>query len=370
MGGASTSLLRAALLCLAAMPAFAAEVIDPAAARRAIAEPTVVATDASLSALAESGRTSDLALQVRRISIDRTLEPVAREWLLDRGLHALARQQPTAEARTVVQQLAGRPPEVFGRIDPDHGDHATPLYDTGATARFVLRAWRRSDARAAAEADLAAGRTQFVERFAVNPSGPQRQGIVEAIELAPLAQLSVQRNAAAAAMSAGMRVDEVALLLARRLADVELASLVIGHADARVALDALRLLPAVLDSQSAFRMLAEASRRADIASAAMLAIGPVARQDAIARSFLFERIDDPELGASAATALASIDDPAIAAEIGRRLSTTSSDIARRHFVLALQLDGGSAARDELGRFVASQQGSAQLRSEVRRWLDR
>jgi hypothetical protein len=204
----------------------------------------------------------------------------------------------------------------------------------------------------------------------VTPSGPQRQGIVEAIELAPLAQLSAQRNAAAAAMSSGMRVDEVALLLARRLADVELASLVIGHADARVALDALRLLPGVLDSQSAFRLLTEASRRADIASAAMLAIGPFARQDAIARSFLIERIDDPELGASAATALSSIDDPAIAAEIGRRLRTTSSDIARRHFVLALQLDGGSAARDELGRFVAARQGSAQLRSEVRQWLDR
>jgi hypothetical protein len=370
MGGASTSLLRAALLCLAVMPVFAAQLIDPAAARRAIAEPSVVAIGASLSTLAESGRTSELALQVRRISIDRTLEPVAREWLLDRGLHALARQQPTPEARTVVQQLAGRPPEVFGRADPDHGDQATPLYDTGATARFVLRAWQRSDARAAAEADLAAGRTQLIERFAATPSGPLRQGIVEAIEFAPPAQLAPQRNAAAAAMSAGERVDEIALVLARRLADVELASLLIGHADARVALDALRLLPAVLDSQSAFRQLAEASRRADIASAAILAIGPLARQDAAARSFLFERIDDPGLGASAATALASIDDPAIAADIGRRLHSTSSDIARRHLVLALLLDGGSAARDELGRFVATQQGSAQLRSEVRRWLDR
>jgi len=370
MGGASTSLLRAALLCLAVMPAFAAQVIDPAAARRAIAEPTVAAAGATLSALAESGRTSELALQVRRISIDRTLEPVAREWLLDRGLHALARLQPTPEARAVVQLLAGRPPEVFGRIDPDHGDHATPLYDTGATARFVLRAWQRSDARAAAEADLTAGRTQLIERFAASPGGPEREGIIEAIEHAPPARLAVQRNAAAAAMSTGARVDEVALLLARRLADVELASLVIGHADARVALDALRLLPSVMDSQSAFRLLAEASRRADIASAAMLAIGRVARQDATARSFLFEQIDDPELGASAATALSSIDDPAIAAEIGRRLRTTSSDTARRHFVLALQLDGGSAARDELGRFIATRQGSAQLRSEVRQWLDR
>lgn len=370
MGGTTTVLWRMALLCLTAMPALSAQVVDPATARRAIAEPAVVAADAALSALAESGRTAELALQVQRISIDRTLAPVAREWLLDRGLHALARRDPAPEVRAIVQQLASRPPEVFGRIDPDQGDRVTPLYDTGATARFVLRAWQRSEARAAAAADLAAGRTELIERFAAAAGGPVREGIVEAFELAPPARLAVQRNTVAAAMSAGIRADEIALVLARRLADFELAALVIGHADTPVALEALRLLPAAFDSQSAFRLLAEASRRADIASAATLAIGRAARHDATARSFLFEQMDDPDLGASAAAAIAAIGDPASAAEIGRRLRSASSEMVRRHLVLALQLDGGTAARDELERFAATGRGSRQLRSELRLWLDR
>ncbi len=370
MGGISISYWRAAVLCLAALPAFAAQIVDPAAARRALADPAVTTQNATLSALADAGRTSALAQQLQRISSDRTLQPIAREWLLDRGLHALARLAATPEARTVVQRLSGRSPEVFGRIDPDHGDNATPLYDTGATARFVLRAWLRSEARATAAAELAARGTGLIQRYAASASAPQREGIVQAFEAAPTADLAAQRSAVIAAMSAGARADEIALVLARRLADAELASLVIGHADARVALDALRFLPTTFDSQSAFRLLAEASRRADIASAATLAIGGLARHDATARAFLFEQIQDPELGASAATALAGVGDPAIPAEIGRRLRTAPTETSRRLHVLALQLDGGPAALSELSRFVATRRGSAQLRTEVRQWLER
>lgn len=374
MGGIPRGLRRIALLCLAAVPAFAAQVVDPAAARRATLEAVVVALDADLSSLAAAGHATELALRVQRISTDRALEPVAREWLLDRGLHDLARLAPTREARAVVQQLALRRPEVFTRADPDHGERVTPFYDTGATARFVLRAWERATARAQAEADLATGRTGVIERFAARAdtagSDALREGIIEAVEAAPLAQLAVQRAAVAGAMSAGRRADELALVLARRLADAELATLLIGHADARVALDAIRALPAAFDTQTALGLLADASRRAEIASAATLAIGALAAQDGAARSFLYGKVDDAELGPSAAAALASIGDPAVAAEIGRRLRTTSLESSRRLFVLALKLDGGTAAREELRQFAATRQGSAQLRAEVQQWLER
>jgi hypothetical protein len=171
-------------------------------------------------------------------------------------------------------------------------------------------------------------------------------------------------------MSAGRRADELALVLARRLADAEIATLLIGHADARVALDAIRALPAAFDTQTALGLLADASRRAEIASAATLAIGALAAQDGAARSFLYGKVDDAELGPSAAAALASIGDPAVAAEIGRRLRTTSLESSRRLFVLALKLDGGTAAREELRQFAATRQGSAQLRAEVQQWLER
>jgi len=373
MGGVPTAILTAGLL-LAALPAFAAQVIDAGVASRATQEPSVVATASNLTSLAADGRVSELALRVQRISTDRTLEPAAREWLLDRGLHELARLAPMPAARTVVQQLAGRRPEVFTRLDPDHGDRATPLYDTGATARFVLRAWLRAEARAQTEADLAAGRTAQIERFAARASAdvqdPERAGIVMAFEAAPRAQLAAQRNAAAAIMAAGGRADEIALVLARRLVDAELATLVIGHAEPRIALGAVRSLTSAFDSHIALGLLQDASRRADIASAALLAIGELASHDAAARTILFEQIADPGNGPSAAAALASVGDPAIAVEIGRRLRVTTADQPRRLHVLALKLDASPVARDELRRFLATGQGSAQLRSDVQQWLER
>jgi hypothetical protein len=374
MGRTPQAVYRAALLCLAAVPAFAAQVLDPAAARRATMEPAVIAADTHLSALAASGQVSELSLRIQRISTDRTLAPAAREWLLDRGLHQLAALVPTAEAHAIVQQLAGRRPEVFTLVDPDHGDRATPLYDTGATARFVLRAWERRAARLQAETDLAAGRTAVLARFAARSApgarDPAREGIAEAFAAAPRSQLVTQRNAIHAALSAGERVDELALLLAGRLADTELARLVVDHAEAPVALAALRSLPSVLDPPTAREFLVHASRRAEIASAATLAIGRLANHDGAARAFLYEQMDDPILGPSAAAALASIGDPAVASELGRRLRAAPSEPSRRMHVLALRLDGSPAAREELRRFAAAKQGSAQLRQEVEQWLER
>jgi hypothetical protein len=373
MGGTPAAILTASLL-LAALPAFTAQVMDVGAVRRATQEPTVVATDSKLTALAADGRVSELALRLQRVSTDRTLEPAAREWLLDRGLHELARLAPTPAARSVVEQLVGRRPEVFARVDPDHGDRAVPLYDTGATARFVLRAWQRAQARAQAEADLAAGRTAISERFAARVSAdiqdPERAGIVEAFEAAPRAQLAVQRNAIAATMATGGHADEIALVLARRLVDADLAKLIIGHAEPRIALGAVRSLTATFDPQTALGLLQDASRRADIASAALLAIGTLARHDHPARTILLEQIVDPLNGPSAAAALASVGDPAIAAEIGRRLRASTTDQPRRLHVLALKLDASPAARDELRRFLAARQGSAKLRSDVLQWLER
>lgn len=374
MGRTPQAIYRAALLCLAAVPAFAAQVLDPAAARRATLEPAVIAADTHLAALAAAGQVTELSLRIQRIATDRTLAAAAREWLLDRGLHQLATLVPTAEARAIVQQLAGRRPEVLTLVDPDHGDRATPLYDTGATARFVLRAWERQAARRQAEAELAAGRSAAIGRFAGRSApgahDPVRAGIAEAFASAPRAQLAGQRVAVAAALVAGERVDPLALVLAERLADPELARLVIDHAEAAIALDAMRSLPSVLDPTAMLGLLLHASRRAEIASAAVLEIGRLAVDDGGARSFLYEQLADPALGPSAAAALAAIGDPAVAAELGRRLRAAPSEQSRRLHVLALRLDASPAAHEELRRFAAAQQGSAQLRQEVQQWLER
>ena len=112
------------------------------------------------------------------------------------------------------------------------------------------------------------------------------------------------------------------------------------------------------------------SATADIASAATLAIGALAPRDPAAHRFLLEAVAEPDIGASAAAALGRLDDPAVSAEIGRRLDGAEDEATRRRLVLALKLDGSPAARDALGRFAKAGAGSAPLRREVRQWLER
>lgn len=358
-------------LVLAAGAAPATQVVDPQAAHRAIATPVAVALDGEFTALAAAGRVTELAARLERIAHDATLPAVTREWLLDRGLHALAHGAPTPAARASVARLAARPPAVYTRIDPDHGDRTTPLYDAGATARFVLRHWDRAAARDAAAADLAAGRTTAVARFADAAAGAAlREGIADAYRAAPAAALALQRAVVADALVAGRRADALGLVLGERLADAAVLGLVFDYADEPVALAAIPAAARALDRGAALALLAQASRRGDIASAATLAIGELARDDAAARRFLIDAVAEPDIGASAAAALGRLDDPGVRAELGRMLGRANDEATRRRLVLALRLDGSAAARGELERFAKSGAGSAPLRKEVRQWLER
>ena len=102
----------------------------------------------------------------------------------------------------------------------------------------------------------------------------------------------------------------------------------------------------------------------------MLEIGKLARNDDAARRFLFDSVSAPDIGPSAAAALAALHDPAVSADLGRRLASVKSEESRRLLVLALRLDASPAARAELERFAKTDAGSAQLQKEVRQWLVR
>ncbi|HEY6099841.1 MAG TPA: hypothetical protein VIW03_10450, partial [Anaeromyxobacter sp.] len=349
-------------------------IVDPASARRAVENPAVLARDAELAALAAGPRPTELAARLEVIARDATLADVAQEWLLDRGLHALARMAPTPAARATVGRLASRAPIVYTRIDPDHGDRATPLYDAGATARFVLRTWNRNQARAIAELELAAGNTRSVDRYAAHAAeharSPVLSGIADAFRAAPAPQLATQRSAGIAALAAGQRVDALVLILAERLADPELFGLVFDNADEETALAAVPAVARVLDAPAALGALTRASRRSDIGSAALLEIGRLAKEDPAARDALFDALADGARAPSAAAALAWLADPSVSAELGRRLALAKTEDTRRILVLALKLDADPAARAGLARFAQSGAGSPKLQREVRSWLAR
>lgn len=326
------------------------------------------------AALARSAAIEEFSVELQRASQDTRLSALAREWLLDRGLNEAARLNPTAGLRTVVEGISRMRAAVFVRADPDHGAHAVPLYDPGATARFVLRTWTRADARDRTVDALQGNLLWPIARFAESGTpaelDPAKAGIVDAFRNTTAETLARYRSAVVAAIDRGERVDELAALMAERLGDVDLHGLVIDHADATVALAAVQRTRNLFGDAAALDILIAASRRPELASASILEIGRLARDDARARAQLFDSIDDATLAASAAAALGSLHDPEVADELGRRLRAAPQESSRRHLVLALELDGSMAARSELDRFARSRAGSAELQKEVRAWLAR
>jgi hypothetical protein len=348
----------------------AAEVVDAWSVQKASISTAIHAE--RFKTLADRRATDELVNAIRGLPQTAAKGSIAHELLLDRGLHELGRTPPTPAARALVEQTARLPPTIYVRVDPDHGSHAAPLYDPGATARFVLNQWTRIAARDEALTALASGQRWPLERYAQSEAPAERDaakaGVVEAFEQAPARTLANMRDALAAALRGGERIDELAAVAAERLRDAELFTLVLAHADAPVALRALGKMSRALSAAEQFDSLRAAAQRAELASAATLQIGRLAAEDPRARSHLFEQLADPGVADSAAAALASLHDPAIAAELGRRLESEPREDIRGRLALALQLDGSPAARIELAGFVAARSGSAQLRKDVGAWL--
>jgi hypothetical protein len=366
------------VLCLAALASathareVAREVVTRSAARGVATQSATLTRAQRLTALRESGAADALVAEIEQLIADRSQTALARESLLDRGLHELARVPPTPAGRSLLERVARQEPQIFVRVDPDHGTHAVPLYDPAATARFVLKQWDRTTARQLALSALAANGTWPLERFARDATPPTQDavkaGIEDAFRTVDAATLAGCRESIIAALGRGDRIDEIAALSAARLRDAELAQLVVGHADADVALNLVRRVPDVLDSAAALDVLIAASRRQEIASASLLAMGRVARRDTRAKEYLFDALNDGSSAPSSAAALASLQDPDVVALLGRNLQTAKHESMRRTLALALQLDGSPAARAQLDKFAKSRLGSAQLQKEIRAWL--
>ncbi len=279
---------------------------------------------------------------------------VAQEWLLDRGLHALARLAPSPAARATVARLTAREPIVYTRVDPDHGERATPLYDTGATARFVLRNWERSAARAAAAADLAARDARVVSRFADTAADAARAGIADAFRAAP------PRGDRGAAHCRRGRAGRGP---ARRRACADPRRAARRPGPLRPGRRLRRRARGPGRGGGGYRahsMRLRHSRRSRARAAAPTSLPPRCSKPAGSRRTTPRRVascsrpwTDPGIAPSAAAALgAAATIPRSARRSGGGCRDARSDGERRLLVLALRLDMSPAARAELERFSA------------------
>ena len=337
------------------------------AALKAASGPQVDRLRAAGRDLAAKGDGAGLAAHGRDVLKNRSLTPAARERLLREAALGLAELPESPAAAALLDELAGLSPEVWVWLEDAGHRAAVPLYDVGAAARYSKGRWMERRATGEATEALAAGNMDVLDRYArAGRDSSLRRGIEAAFASADPASLAGVRGTLKQRLEAGQPVGEIARIAAAALADPDLYSAVLLHADRAVALRALTRIDAELAGDTAVTLRRRATDRDEIASAALLGLARDADTRPDVRDYLFDQLGDDRVGASAAAALARVDDPGIVPRLSA-LVTDGDDVARRQALLALRLSTLPAARAELARVAADRTLPEAIRREAGPW---
>ena len=340
---------------LAAIPAPAYERLDRAALEQRLAGAEARAAQAAL--LRADATALGLLLQrpLAKAGGDAALEESLRHRALLR-LREPGLRGDTATRAAVQSLLAHAPQTWVPPADPDHGrGQWVPAYDLAGAARGTLAVWTRQDAEQAVRAALRSG-----DGGRLRALDPQAVAAV----LAESEPATLRRLAAQAGWAPAVRA-----VLATRLADPALAGALLADADDGTLLDAITPLAAALPPEDAQHWLRQlAAQRPTLASPALLAMAPLATRSPAAQDYLLAQLGDPQLGASAAQALAAAPAPPVRAALAEILRATDDGPRLRRALLTLRWIDDAASREQLRAYSAVPRAPVALRQEVATWL--
>lgn len=340
---------------LAPLAAAAVERLDRRALDQRLATHEAVAARLAL----QQADAAALGLLLQRPLAKASGDAVLDESLRHRALLRLREPAMRVDAatRTAVQSLLVYAPQTWvPPADPDHGrGQWVPAYDLAAAARGTLAVWARREAEQAARVALDAGDAAGLR--ALDPPAV-------ATVLADAAPATLRRLATQPGWSPAVRT-----VLATRLADPAQAALLLAEADDGELLDAIPGLAAALTPDEAQAWLRQlAMQRPALASAALLAMGPLVSRSPAAQDYLLAQLGDAQLGASAAQALAAAPTPAVRAALAETLHAADEGPRLRRALLALRWIDDAATREQLRAFSAAPIAPLALRQEVATWL--
>lgn len=326
--------------------------------------------EASVAAIKQFASADALVAELKQIESRPDFSTVEKERVAYDGLRYLSTLTPNAAAWDLIDDLATRIPTTYVEHDEGRG-RAVPLYDVGALARSVRRNWLTEQAKDRVLAQVITADPAVLQIYDPIPitatDDIDRGSVQRAFDEAPVHALLAYRDDIRNRLVAGQDVELLAASVARRLADKEMFIALILHGSTGVAVRMLATVTSAVPAADAFDVLSEATNRSDIASAALLAMVPLAGSMVSATDYLFSQLGDPGRGASAATALARIGDPATISRLGSMVKNGKDGTVERQAMLALRLNNSPAANQVIQDFVADPSASAQLRTEVSQW---
>jgi hypothetical protein len=358
-------LSRLALLVLALALAAAVD------ARSRLPDEAVLLDALPPAALAEAERVADAVdrlLQAgqpaaARARLAALSDPLLAEAAADRLIDRLRRRAPDAAGSELLAWLASWPERVFRRHEETAGDWFVPVFAVAQRADGTLEAWRREQERSDWRERLARDPGAAIVALAAAAADQHQRAAEAAMELddAAIARLLGAARAAPERLPADLWAA-----LAEHSGDPQAVAEVLARGSQAQQLALIAAAPQRLPPLQAEALLERAGRQPALASAATLALATLAASHPPAAELLATRLDDAELGPSAAAGLARMPDEDRVARIGRLLGAAPSALTARHLVLALRLEGSPQAVELLQRWASDPRLPAELRQEIAR----
>lgn len=327
------------------------------------AEPTA----AGLLELASAGRTRDLDRALDRVLSRDAWTDERREAVLYEFITGARSLSPERIPVRQLKRLTRYESMALVHHPESRGDLLVPRYDVAGAAAGTLELREHKLAVASLLDGLRADPAGFWSSLASAKRVPAERVLTAAMAFADTALLARARGSLEKSLGGQPGLFAGAGVVAVRLGDAGLAGRVVGESDPATARRLLESLE-VFGDAAALELIETAATRPALASVAVFQAGRLAGHSADARRWLGERLDDDALGASAAAALARLDDPALEIRIIGELEGRPAGASLRHRLLYLYLRGTPSARSALADFAADPAAPESLRREVGQWF--
>lgn len=256
----------------------------------------------NISLLADAGATLT-GLKNMEIRDDWPLP--AREAAIYQFTRSLTGMPREAVAPEIMQHLLGYQARVLIPHE-DHGDAFVPLFNIRGAAAGVENTWLRTEFAYEAEALLGTDPAALVSAYVESADGNQRAAYLDVLKQARMTEIEAIQDAVLRQIGDAPELTAVLGVTTGITADTFAVQQLLIHGRGAGLSSALTQLGQQLPLSETAALLDFAIRQAPVANAALAisAWWPRLSHDTASRDLLVVLLDDPELGASAALALA------------------------------------------------------------------
>lgn len=311
---------------------------DTATALQAAANPDNTAAVSGWLQQIEDGDSAELLQELQHH--DRANSP-AFEGQLHRLAIALAEAPLGDSADDVLLWLASYRSQVLVAHE-ESAAYGVPLFPVAAAAKGSQFERQRRQAQGSGEQLIAAEPKQWIQNY-LAASAPEREGYLQSLRLAPADELAALADGLQSLLPAEAELAAPAGIIASTLSDPQLFLAAYQHSQGADTAAVLREAGWRLDAAQRSQMFAGvmAMPSSDKKALGISMLAPSLHSNPTVSTTLLNLLDDNELGAAAALALAGHPDPQVQASLQHMLQGGGLKARRA----ALALDQNAAAKN-------------------------